>query len=441
MGSDSSKKAKSLQKKDLPDGIDWDEYLAQAQKFREFERQRRRQHRRRRENQTAAPGADNPIANEERKENSGPDFNNTGQEQNVDTNVKEDTMDPQEPQNTRELMIEWDKNIIGQAKAKQAIEQMFFFPRRFPKFFRRDDNNDNENDGDRENNSSIIGSGNAVKDSIARSRCILFWGPPGTGKTSLARSLATAHKAKLIDCAPNQILDKYVGVSEKILSEKFAIAKNSKCVILIDEIDSFGRQRDEKEKSHERSLKNTLLQCIENFERGMKVDSALIACTNFFDQLDSALLRRFTSHVFCGLPSEEERYQILCHFLKNFQTEMDEEELRVIARNTDCYSGSDLQTLVRNASNQSINDLYRATHFIQTADGLKPCSETTLGAKKLNLYMLEDDVLAPQRAIIFNDFVRALKEVKYTNLCFFLFFLFVCDQSHTHHNFVEFVLY
>lgn len=116
---------------------------------------------------------------------------------------------------------------------------------------------------------------------------ILLYGAPGTGKTELAHYLAGALEKPLVVRKPSDLLGKYVGSTEKNLAMAFEEASMEGAVLLLDEIDSFLRTRLAESRSWEISQVNELLVQIESFK------GVLVACTNAFNVLDEAALRRF----------------------------------------------------------------------------------------------------------------------------------------------------
>ena len=116
---------------------------------------------------------------------------------------------------------------------------------------------------------------------------ILFWGMPGTGKTEFAKHLAHELERVLTVKRASDLLDKYVGGTEKNIRDAFSELRDSSCILLLDEADSFLIRRETAMRSWEISQTNELLTQIENHH------GVLICCTNFIESLDSAVMRRF----------------------------------------------------------------------------------------------------------------------------------------------------
>lgn len=127
---------------------------------------------------------------------------------------------------------------------------------------------------------------NAIARSAKGSLCL--YGPPGTGKTQLAHHLAKTLEKPLVAKKGSDLLGKYVGESEKNIRIMFEDATSENAVLLLDEADTFLRNRQNARYFWEASLVNELLQQMEAF------DGVFICATNSFDQLDPAALRRFS---------------------------------------------------------------------------------------------------------------------------------------------------
>ncbi|HUD05702.1 MAG TPA: ATP-dependent zinc metalloprotease FtsH [Candidatus Saccharimonadales bacterium] len=150
---------------------------------------------------------------------------------------------------------------------------------------------------------------------------VLLVGPPGTGKTMLARAVAGEANVPFFNISGSEFVEMFVGVGASRVRDLFAKAKkNSPCIIFIDEIDAVGRRRgsgmggghDEREQTL-----NQILVEMDGFEQGQSV--IVIAATNRADVLDPALLRpgRFDRRVDISLPDRKDREAILkVHFLK-----------------------------------------------------------------------------------------------------------------------------
>ena len=180
---------------------------------------------------------------------------------------------------------------------------------------------------------------------------ILMYGPPGTGKTLLAKAVANASDSNFISVKGPELLNKYVGESEKGVREVFKKARqNSPTIIFFDEIDSIAPERggsmDTQVTERVVSQLLTELDGIEELK-----DVKVIAATNRPDRIDNALLRpgRLDSLVEVPIPDEEARREILRIHTRGSPL-ADGVDLNETAGETEGYTGSDLEALARVAS-------------------------------------------------------------------------------------------
>lgn len=175
---------------------------------------------------------------------------------------------------------------------------------------------------------------------------ILLYGPPGCGKTYLAKATAGQVNARFINVTLNDILDMWIGNSEKNLHDIFELARyNTPCVLFIDEIDALGASRSDMKQSAGRHLINQFLlelDGINNNNEGMLV----LGATNTPWSLDPAFRRpgRFDRIVFVPPPDEITRQSILKLKLKN--KPVDAIDYGQIAKRTESYSGADIDAII-----------------------------------------------------------------------------------------------
>ncbi|BFZ54609.1 Ribosome bioproteinsis ATPase rix7 [Savitreella phatthalungensis] len=181
---------------------------------------------------------------------------------------------------------------------------------------------------------------------------VLLWGPPGCGKTLLAKAVANESKANFVSIRGPELLNKYVGESERAMRQVFARARASvPCIIFFDELDALVPKRDDALSESSARLVNTLLTELDGLEDRNGI--FVIAATNRPDIIDPAMLRpgRLDKPLFVSLPSVDERHEIL-QTLSRKTPLSDDVDLNLIARDERCanYSGADLAALVREAS-------------------------------------------------------------------------------------------
>jgi ribosome biogenesis ATPase len=175
---------------------------------------------------------------------------------------------------------------------------------------------------------------------------VLLWGPPGCGKTLLAKAVANESRANFISVKGPELLNKYVGESERAVRQVFVRARSSiPCVIFFDELDALVPKREDSLSEASSRVVNTLLTELDGL--GDRAGIYVIAATNRPDRIDAAMLRpgRLGTLLFVDLPGPEERVEILRTLVK-IPTDTD---LDSIARQCDGFSGADLESLLRAA--------------------------------------------------------------------------------------------
>ncbi len=184
-------------------------------------------------------------------------------------------------------------------------------------------------------------------------RGVLLVGPPGCGKTLLAKAIAGEAEVPFFSISGSDFVEMFVGVGASRVRDLFKQAReNSPCIIFLDEIDAVGRRRgsglggghDEREQTL-----NAILVEMDGF--GTDEGIIVIAATNRPDVLDPALLRpgRFDREVAIDLPDVEGREEILRVHLKKVKVGSDV-DVKVLARSTPGYSGADLAAIINEAA-------------------------------------------------------------------------------------------
>jgi ribosome biogenesis ATPase len=185
---------------------------------------------------------------------------------------------------------------------------------------------------------------------------VLLWGPPGCGKTLLAKAVAAESKANFISIKGPELLNKYVGESEAAVRRVFMRARSSvPCVIFFDELDALVPRRDDSISEASSRVVNMLLTELDGLST--RAGIYVIGATNRPDMIDDAMMRpgRLETRLFVDLPGASERVEILRALIRNKPIPA---EVAEIAALDAChgYSGADLESLIRKAGQHALKN-------------------------------------------------------------------------------------
>ncbi|CAF0856584.1 unnamed protein product [Didymodactylos carnosus] len=213
-------------------------------------------------------------------------------------------------------------------------------------------------------------------------RGVLFYGPPGCGKTMLAKAVAKEAGANFINLQVTSLLDKWYGESQKRTSAIFSLAqKLQPSIIFIDEIDSFMRTRQGDDHECTRMVKTQFMTLWDGLQTDETNRIIIIGATNRPQDLDAAILRRLPTRYNIALPTAQQRLKILELILKDEHLNSDV-DLHELAKQTELLNGSDLNEICRQAALERVIELCQQHEQFEEQDTpLRPiCQEDFLDA-------------------------------------------------------------
>ncbi|SNR39018.1 proteasome-activating nucleotidase Pan2 [Halorubrum vacuolatum] len=211
---------------------------------------------------------------------------------------------------------------------------------------------------------------------------VLLHGPPGTGKTMLAKAVANEADATFIKMAGSELVRKFIGEGARLVRDLFELAADREpAVIFIDEIDAVAAKRTDSKTSGDAEVQRTMMQLLSEMdgfdERG---EIRIMAATNRFDMLDEAILRpgRFDRLIEVPEPDAEGRVRILEIHTSEMNV-ADDVDVADVARELEGYSGADIAALATEAGMFAIRDDRTEVHrvdFEQAREKLQDAEAT-----------------------------------------------------------------
>lgn len=301
--------------------------------------------------------------------------------------------------------ISWD-DVIGLENAKDSLKETVILPTRFPQLF--------------------TGKRKPFKG-------ILLFGPPGTGKSYLAKAVATEADSTFFSVSSADLISKWQGESEKLVRNLFELARESeggRAIIFIDEVDSLCGSRSEGESDSMRRVKTEFLVQMDGVGSS-KSQVLVLGATNIPWELDAAIRRRFEKRVYIPLPEAEARTAMVKLNLGDTPNELTEEEFDRVGEITQGSSGADIKILVKEALMQPLRRCQKAKQFFVDEEGFyNPCVKypncsacpprlssdkkgmdytcERCGAKRMSLWDVPSEKLqAPM--VLYDDFKTVMK--------------------------------
>ncbi|CAK9810480.1 Outer mitochondrial transmembrane helix translocase [Anthophora plagiata] len=230
---------------------------------------------------------------------------------------------------------------------------------------------------------------------------VLLHGPPGCGKTMIAKATAKETKTCFINLDVSILTDKWYGESQKLTAAVFSLAvKLQPCIIFIDEIDSFLRARNSQDHEATAMMKAQFMSLWDGLITDPSCTVIIMGATNRPHDLDRAILRRMPATFHIGLPNEQQRMQIL-ELILGHEPIAKNVDIGKLAKMTEGFSGSDLQELCRNASIYRVRDYLR----IHTRDLVSSNSEH-------QEYPMESIASDAVRPITMEDLLTSCRKLK-----------------------------
>lgn len=276
--------------------------------------------------------------------------------------------------------VSWS-DIVGLRKAKEALKESILLPKKFPTLF-----------------TGVLKPWSGI----------LLYGPPGVGKTQLAKAVATETNSTFFSLSSADIVSKWLGDSEKVIKQLFTQAREkAPSVIFLDEVDSLCSTRGPMENDSIKRVKTELMQQTQGIKPTDNV--LLLGATNVPWDIDPAMRRRFEKRIYIPLPDADCREGLIRLYLG--EVKLGEEEYQELVALSEGFSGADISIAIREGLLLPIRRLTKFEHFREERGVYVPASEGEEGVIKKSFYDLEPEkVKIPLRTK--EDFIQAFSTIK-----------------------------
>lgn len=256
-------------------------------------------------------------------------------------------------------------------------------------------------------------------------KTILLYGPPGSGKSFIARALAVESSYQFLSVSASDLVSKWQGESERLVKELFVLARQiAPCIIFLDEIDSLAVQRRDSDSESDRRVKNELLVQMQELING-PAQVIVIAATNFPEQLDNAMLRRFDRRIYIPLPGALARREMFEKAFKHLFPEQTKDQdqqksnLQKLVDSSEYYSASDIDLVTKEAYYRPLREAELSRRFLKSTNeqGVDTyqavdTSHKHVGEIHTTLYDLPKKAILVLRDVKFEDVMQALTTSK-----------------------------
>ncbi|XP_076816246.1 spastin-like [Clavelina lepadiformis] len=231
-----------------------------------------------------------------------------------------------------EKCVKFD-DIAGQEAAKEALKEIVIYPVLRPDLF--------------------MGLRSPAKG-------LLLFGPPGNGKTLLAKAVAGEADATFFNISAATLTSKWVGEGEKMVKALFAVAREVQpSIVFIDEIDSLLRARQENDSDAARKIQTEFFLQFDGVGTNPNDRILVMGATNRPQELDDAALRRFPKRIYVRLPDAQTREHLFKMLLSKLENSLSAADIHKLSKMCDNYSFSDLTDLAKDAAMGPIRELPR----------------------------------------------------------------------------------